>query len=205
MLTDLYAQNPYQDSYIFYRLTPNVPMRYETVEGQLEKMLALLLGREVRKAIDNEWRDLAKAVAAKVNLEAGEMLAIQAVNIDTDQNCLIFRYSYSFGAKKVVMNKYTERRVIPMDKPTLRRLVSICDKTPNSFILCGTEQETPIHFDQLDSREAKKLLNGLWRDRSTRTQHLFPRLSAFFQLHWFSPSSFYRPICGSVIPCLARN
>jgi len=77
-------------------------MRYETVEGQLEKMLAILLGREVRKAIDAEWRDLAKAVAAKTKLEAEEMLAIRNVNIDLtmfflkrlqqEMNC---RYTYA--------------------------------------------------------------------------------------------------------------
>ena len=43
MLMDLHAKNPHNDSYIFYGLEPNTPMRYETVEGHLEKMLALLL------------------------------------------------------------------------------------------------------------------------------------------------------------------
>ena len=100
MLTDLYSKNPYQDSYIFYGLKTNVPMRHETVEGQLEKMLALLLGMGVKKSMDAEWQNLAKAVAAKIKLQIGEILAIQNGNIDTDQNCLIFRYGYSFGTRK---------------------------------------------------------------------------------------------------------
>ena len=57
-----------------------------------------------------------------------------------------------------MMNKYTEKRVIPMDRPILQRLISLCDKNPNGFILCGTEQEKTIVFDQLDPKAAQKHL-----------------------------------------------
>ncbi len=158
MLTDLYAKNPYQDSYIFYGLKPNTPMRHDTVEDHLEKMLALLLGTEVKNTIDVEWRNLTKNVTDKVKINSDEMIAIQNENIDSDQNCLVFRYIYSHGAKKIEMKKYSEKRIIPMDKPTIQKLIAVCNKNPNGFILSGSEKEKPVDFSLLDSRTAKKLL-----------------------------------------------
>ncbi|MDR2481396.1 MAG: tyrosine-type recombinase/integrase, partial [Spirochaetaceae bacterium] len=158
ILTDLYAKNPHEDSYIFYGLEPNTPMRYDTVEEHLERMLAFLLGTEVKESIDTEWRKLAKTVAYKAEIEPEEWIAIQPENIDTDQSCLVLRYGYSFGVKKIEMRKYTEKRVIPLDTPTIHKLVALCGKSPNGFILNGIEREKAIDFTSLDSKAAKKLL-----------------------------------------------
>jgi hypothetical protein len=46
LLTDLYNKNPHGDSYIFYGLEQNIPIRSDTVEKHLEKMLAFLFGTE---------------------------------------------------------------------------------------------------------------------------------------------------------------
>jgi integrase len=158
MLMDLYVRNPHQDSYIFYGLEPNIPMRYDTVEEHLERMLAFLFGTEVERAIDAEWRELAKIVATKTGIDPGEMVAVQLSTIDTDQNCLVLRYGYSFGTKKIEMRKYAEKRIIPMDTPTIQRLVALCRKSPNGFILSGTEREKPVDFNSLEPKVAKKLL-----------------------------------------------
>jgi integrase len=133
-------------------------MRYETVEGHLEKMLALLLGTEVKNSIDKEWRKLAKVIAQKTEISAEEMIAIQPDNIDTDHNTITLRYGYSFGLKKIEMRKYPEKRVIQFDTPTLQRLTAICSKSPNGFILSGTERDKPVDIDLLDPKKAKKLL-----------------------------------------------
>jgi integrase len=158
MLTDLYAKNPHKDSYIFYGLEPNTPMRYETVERHLERMIASLFGAEVKRNINNEWRELSKTVAQKTGITPEEMIAIQLDNIDTDQNTVMLRYGYSFGLKKIEMRKYSEKRVISLDAPTLQRLKIICGRSPNGFILSGTERDEPVNFDLLEPKTAQKLL-----------------------------------------------
>jgi len=158
MLTDLHSQNPHKDSYIFYGLEPNTPMRYDTVEGHLEKMLALLLGTEVKNTIDKEWRKLAKIIALKTEISAEEMIAIQPNNIDTDHNTITLRYGYSFGLKKIEMRKYPEKRVFQFDTPTLKRLIAICSRSHNGFILGGAERDNQVDLDSLEPKKAKKLL-----------------------------------------------
>jgi integrase len=180
MLTDLYAKNPYQDSYIFYGLKPNTPMRHDTVENHLEKMLAQLLGAEVKESIDDEWRNLAKDVAAKVNIDTDEMIAIQNTNIDSDQNCLVFRYAYEHGSKKIEMKKYSEKRLIPMDKVTLKKLMIFCNQNPNGFILSGAERETPVDFDSLDFKTSQKLLMAYGEIARRERNILFHSFRHFF-------------------------
>jgi integrase len=158
MLTDLYAKNPHKDSYIFYGLKPNTPMRYDTVEGHLKKKLAFLFGTEVKKIIDKEWRELSKTVAQKTGITPEGMIAIQPDNIDTDQNSITLRYSYSFGLKKIEMRKYPEKRVFSFDTPTLQRIKSICGRSPNGFIISGAERDKPVNFDLLEPKKDQKLL-----------------------------------------------
>ena len=158
MLMDLYAKNPHKDSYIFYGLKPNSPMRYDTIEGHLEKMLAYLFGTEVKKDIDKEWNQLAKIVLQKIEISPEEVIAIQPDNIDIDQNQITLRYRYYFGAKKIEMRKYPEKRVISLDSSILQRLITICDRNPNGFIISGKEWEKPVDFKLLEPRAAQKLL-----------------------------------------------
>jgi integrase len=157
MLTDLYAKNPYQDSYIFYGLGPNKPMRYDTVEEHLERMMALLFGAEVKNAINTEWCKLAKVIAIKTGIGPDEMIAITSDNLDKDQNLIVLSFSYYWGAKKIEMKKFTEKRSIPLDTPTLQRLAVICGKSPNGFILSGAEREKPVDFAALDAKAANRL------------------------------------------------
>jgi integrase len=56
------------------------------------------------------------------------------------------------------MRKYPEKRVFPLDASTLQRLLTICDRNPNGFILSGSEREKSVDFASLDSKSAKKLL-----------------------------------------------
>ena len=109
MLTGLYEKNSYQDSYIFYVFEPNKPMRYDTVEEHLERMPALLFGTEVRQTIDAEWRKLAQVIALKTGTEPDEMIAITPGNLDKDQK---YRPELQLllGAKKIEMEKFTEKR-----------------------------------------------------------------------------------------------
>jgi integrase len=158
MLLDLYAKNPYKNSYIFWGLKDNIPMRYDTVEEHLEKMLAFLFGMAIRQFINPEWWKLAKVVALKIGIENEEMIAIQPDNLDTDQNCITLRYSYSPGTRKIQMKKYAEKRSIPIDTSTLQRLLSISGKNANGFILSGSESENPVDFDSLEPKMARKLI-----------------------------------------------
>lgn len=158
MLTDLHSKNPHEDSYIFYGVEPNKPIRFELVEEHLRRKLAFMFGTEIRNSINNEWRTLAKAVAKKAEIAQEEMIAIQPENIDTDQNCITLRYGYIFGKKKIEMRKYSEKKVVQLDTPTIKRLLSICEKTSNAFILCESEGEKPVDFSSLDEKQTHKLL-----------------------------------------------
>jgi integrase len=86
------------------------------------------------------------------------MIAIQPGNIDTDQNCITLRYEYSYGLKKIEMRKYPEKKVFPLDTPTLKRLLTICDRSPNGFIISGSESKKAVDFDSLDKKASHKLL-----------------------------------------------
>lgn len=158
MLMGLHSKNPHNDSYIFYGLEPNIPMRYDTVEGHLERKLALLLGAEVKNTINKEWEKLAKIIAQKIEISSEEMIAIQPDNIDTDQNNITLRYCYSFGLKKIEMRKYPEKKVIQFDTHTLQRLKTVCSRSPNGFILSGAERDKPVDFNSLEPKEVQKLL-----------------------------------------------
>jgi integrase len=158
MLMDLYAKNPYKNAYIFWGLEPNTPMRYDTVEAHLEKMLAFLFGNEIKKSINSEWQELARIVAPKTGIEAEEMIAIQPDNLDSDQNCIILRYSYSLGSRRIEMRKYSEKRLIPIDASTFQRLLAFCGKYANGFIVNGAEGKKPVDFNSLEPKTAKKLI-----------------------------------------------
>jgi integrase len=158
MLTGLYAKNPYHDSYIFYGLEPNKPMRYDTVEDHLEKMLAFLFGKEVMNSIDTEWRDLAKIIAIKTEIGPEEMIAITSENLDHDRNCIVLSYSYYRGLKKIEMKKFSEKFSFTLDTPTLQRLAALCGRSLNGFILSGAEREVLPDFNSLAPKVVKKLM-----------------------------------------------
>jgi integrase len=158
ILTDLYAKNPHGDSYIFYGIEQNKPIRYEMVKKQLEKKLAYIFGKEKKKYIDQEWKDLAKIVAHKIGFPSDEMIAIQPGNIDTDQNCITLRYGYSFGAKNIRMQKYPEKRIYLLDTLTLQRLLAICDRSPNGFIISGKKKKKPVDINSLAPKSALKII-----------------------------------------------
>ena len=158
MLTDLHKKNPHKDSYIFYGVETNKPMRFELVEEHLRKKLAFMFGTEVRNSIDNEWKELAKMIAQKIELVPEEMIAIQPNNIDTDQNTITLSYGYIYGKKKIEMQKYSEKKVIELDTPTIKQLLSICERSPNGFIFSETEREKAVDFDLLEAKQAQRLL-----------------------------------------------
>jgi integrase len=158
LLCDMYNKNPNGDSYIFYGLEQNTPMRSDTVEKHLEKMLAFLFGTEVIKTIDKEWIKLASIIREKTGISSEEMIAIQPNNIDTDNNQIILRYCYSFGLKKIKMCKYSKKKLIQLNTSILQRLITICGKCPNGFIINGADCEKSIDYDSLKPKEFQKLL-----------------------------------------------
>jgi integrase len=78
------------------------------------------------------------------------------------------------------MNKYSEKKIIPMDKPTLQKLSSICGKNPNGFILSGTEREKPVDFDLLEPRAAKRILMAYGEIARRERNLLFHSFRHFF-------------------------
>jgi len=158
MLTDLYKKNPHEGSYIFYGIEQNKPMRCELAEEHLRRKLAFMFGTEIKNSIDEEWRKLAKLITQKIELAPEEMIAIQSENIDTDQITITLRYGYIFGKKKIEMQKYSEKKVIQLDTPTIKRLLSICERNTNGFIISETDRDKPIDFDALEPKQAQKML-----------------------------------------------
>jgi integrase len=158
LLKDLHQKNPWQSSFIFWGTSPDKPMRYETIESHLERALAALMGEVLQKALNDEWRDMATALASKTGLASHEIAAIRSNNLDTTQDALRIRYHYSCPRKKVEITNYSEEKLIPLKPAQLKWLSAICGKKPNVFIVRGDDRENPLDFDTLTPDMAKKMM-----------------------------------------------
>jgi integrase len=157
MLLRLYEKNPYQNYYIFWGVEPNAPMRMDTIEGHLEKALAALLGKPVMETFTQERQEIAYSLAGLDGIQKDEIIALQAGNLDTVQNTIRLRHSYSIKNNKLEVLKGTQERLINVDPSLVRRLSAFCSKAPYVFIFSGKEHETPISFEGFKPEETQKL------------------------------------------------
>jgi integrase len=157
MLSELHGKNPFQSPFVFWGVEPGKPMRYETVEAHLEKMLAVLMGEQLKTAVNDEWRSLAKVLVSKIGIGKDEMAAVSLNNLNTEQDSLHIRYSYTYRKSKVMVENYTEEKVIPLDHRFIQRLSDICGKNPHVFIVRGTDGTIPLNFKNLDGEPVENL------------------------------------------------
>jgi integrase len=158
MLSKLHKKNPFQSPFIFWGIESGKPMRYETIEAHLEKVLAVLMGEQLKAAVNDEWQALAAVLAAKIGIAPDEMAAISANNLNAEQDFVHIRYSYFCPKRKVEIKNYAEEKVIPLDHALLQRLSDICRKKPFVFIVRGVDGETPLNFKSLDEKTAEQRL-----------------------------------------------
>jgi integrase len=157
MLSALHQKNPWQNSFVFWGTKADKPMRYETIEAHLEKMLAALMGELLKTAVNDEWRSLAAALTAKTDLAPHEMVAIGSGNLDSTQDALRIRYCYSCPKKEIEVINYNEEKIIPLKTSQLKRLSAFCGKNTNVFIVRGADREKPLDFTSLTPDEAGKM------------------------------------------------
>jgi integrase len=157
MLLRLYEKNPYQNYFIFWGVDPNAPMRMDTIEGHLEKALASLLGKPVRKSFTQEHREIAHNLILLDGIQENEIIALQASNLDTVQNTIRLRHSYIIGNNKLKILKATQERLIKIEPSLVRKLSAFCSKSPHVFIFSSKEQEPQMNFEGLKPEEAQKL------------------------------------------------
>jgi integrase len=82
MLSELHEKSPLQSPFVFWGVENGKPMRYETTEAHLEKVLAVLMGEQLKAAVNSEWRSLAAVLVPKIGIESHEMIAISLPNIN---------------------------------------------------------------------------------------------------------------------------
>jgi integrase len=162
MLLRLYEKNPYQNYFIFWGVEPDAPMRMDTIEGHLEKVLAVLMGKEAKETFTAERREIATILARLDGIRKDEIIALQADNLDTAENTIRINHSYIIKGGKLTVHKDTQERLIKIDPSFVRRLLAFCTKNPHVFIFSGEEQEKPMDFKTLkpDELQKRQLLLG---------------------------------------------
>jgi integrase len=161
MLSELHKKNPWNNSFIFWGIKPDMPMRYKTIELHLEKTLAFLMGEHLKTAVNDEWRSLASDLAAKIDLAPNEMIAVRSDIIDTTQDALHIRYCYSCHGRKIELTNYSEEKIIPLKSALLKRLSAFCGKNSGVFIVRGNDSENPLDFEKLAPNEAEKMMMAM--------------------------------------------
>jgi integrase len=152
MLLTLHGKNPYKGSFIFWGLAPNKPMRFETIEHDLEKALAALLGKAAKQEMTQEWREMACILAIKGKLDQDEIIALTITDLDTAQNSVHIRHRYAYTSKKLkIDNAVGKENTIKLDSSLLKRISVICSKNPYAFVFWGKDHnidndETKIHI-----------------------------------------------------------
>jgi integrase len=180
MLIALYEKNPFKSPFIFWGVDSGKPMRHETIEAHLEKALAALMGELVKVVVDDEWRNLASIMVSKIGLENDEIAAVSFNNLNTEQDCIRLRYSFSYFRSKICTKYFTEERIIPLDHAIIQRLSEICRKTPCVFIVRGMDHKNPPNFEKMDEETAGKLPLILGEIIRTERNLTFHGLRHFF-------------------------
>jgi integrase len=176
MLLALHQKNPFQSPFVFWGIEPGKPMRYETIEAHLEKVLAVLMGEQLKNAVNNEWRSLATALAPKIGLEKGEMAAVGLNNLNTEQDSIHIRYRYTCPKSKVLVKNYTEEKAILLDHRLIQQLSKICGKKSHVFIIRGIDGKVPLDFSNFEDELAGSLcrtMGEIIRNERNLTFHGF--------------------------------
>jgi integrase len=156
LLLSLHRKNPYENAFIFWGSSSDKPMRIETIENHLEKVLAGLLGEITRNSISKEWQDLAHELAAKTTLPSQEIIALKSDDVDTVQNTIRLRHCYRYQDGKLAVLKDITENTVKMDAPLLKRLMAFTMKNPYIFILGGIDSVKLFDFEGNDASEIKK-------------------------------------------------
>jgi integrase len=157
MLLDLYKKNPYQNYFIFWGVDPNAPMRMDTIEGHLEKVLGVLLGKEIRETFTPERREIARVLALLDGIQKDEIIALKTDNLNSAENTIRINHSYFIRNNKLEVYKEPQERIIKVEASLVRQLLTFCAKNPHVFIFGGEEQENAIDFSTIKPDEAQKL------------------------------------------------
>jgi integrase len=155
-LLSLHKDNPYENAFIFWGSSSDKPMRIETIENHLEKVLAELLGKITRTSISKEWQDLANELATKTALPSHEIIALKNDDVDTVQNTIRLRHCYSYQNRKLVVSKDVAENTVKMDAPLLKRIKTFTMKNPYIFIFGGPDSITLFDFEGKNDSETKK-------------------------------------------------
>jgi integrase len=109
----------------------------------------ILTPDEVTELARFEWADerskIASILGAVSSMRISEVVELRIENVNADKNVIVVDRSYS----------YYEKRLIPIDAPTFQRILALCGKRSNGFILCGTEGKQPVDFNSLEPKAAK--------------------------------------------------
>jgi integrase len=137
MLLDLHGKNPHENAFIFWGTSPDKPMRIETMENHLKKVLSALLGENAKKAISQEWRDLALVLAERTALQPQQIIALRNDDVDTVQNAIRIRHRYSYQGSELVVTKDTAADTVKLDMRLVKRIVAFAMKEPHIFFCRG--------------------------------------------------------------------
>jgi integrase len=176
LLLELRGKTPFQSPFVFWGIEPGKPMRYETIEAHLEKMLAVLMGEHLKTAVNNEWRSLTSVLVPKFGLKKDEMVAVSLNNLNSEHDSIHIHHSYTCPKSKVLINNFTEEKVIPLDHGLIQRLSEICGKKPHVFIVREIDGKTPLDFKRLDSEQTESLcriMGEIIRNERNLTFHGF--------------------------------
>ncbi|GHT63665.1 hypothetical protein FACS1894110_01880 [Spirochaetia bacterium] len=157
MLGYLHDKNPYKNSFIFYGLNPDHPVRGETLEKYTEKALAETFGEAIQKSFDQERSVIAKALAIQSNIREDEYIGFSIDKLDALQKTISITQSYTIQGNTLKVQKYKEKRLITVDQDQMRKLVSFCGKSPSVFIFSGAERKASIDFNILEDKQRKQL------------------------------------------------
>ena len=157
ILLALYAKNPWKNSYIFWGQKASIPMSNTAIGSHFKKTTAVIMGEKLKSIVNDEWRDLTTILAEKISIERHEMIAIQANNLNTRENYVSIRYRYDCSGKKPQIISYEEEKRIFLDSSLIKRLSVFCEKNPHVFIVRGIDHETPLAFNSLEQKAAKRM------------------------------------------------
>jgi integrase len=131
MLLHLSKKNPYQNYFIFWGIDPNAPMRMDTIEGHLEKVLNALMGKEIRETFIPERREIARVLARLDGIKRDESIAPETDNLDSAENTIRINHSYFIRKNKLEVHKEPQERLIKIEASLVRQLLTFCAKSPN--------------------------------------------------------------------------
>jgi integrase len=180
LLLSLHRKNPYENSFIFWGSSPDKPMRIETIENHLEKVLASLLGENIGCSVSDEWRELAFTLASKIGVKPQEIIALKHDDIDTIRNSIRVRHCYSYQNGRLSVLKGITESVVKPETGLLKKLAVFTMKSPYIFIFGGTDSAKVLDIADKEAPETKKKLFILGEVTRKERNILFHSFRHFF-------------------------